>query len=99
MLLVPPVSNLFEFQHFIVTSSEYEARRLVILSILLLPVPSQVVNRRFPAEEARVSGTRYVWSWWWTELQWGSLFSELFVSPLYVVILPMPRVMLKGSVW
>jgi hypothetical protein len=64
-MLVPPVSNLFEFQHFIVTSTECEARRLVILSILLLTVPSQVVNRRFPAEEARGSGTRCVWSWWW----------------------------------
>lgn len=81
MILVPPVSNLFEFQHFIVTSTEYEARRLVILSILLLPVPSQVVNRRFPSEEAQGSGTRCVWSWWWTEWHWGSLFSEHFVSP------------------
>jgi hypothetical protein len=40
--------------NFFVTSAEYEACRPVILSILLPSVPSQVVNRRFPAEEARV---------------------------------------------
>jgi len=76
MMLVPPVSNLFQFQHFIVTSTEYEARRLVIPSILLPPVPSQVVNRWCPAEEARGSGTRCMWSWWWKEWHWGSVFFE-----------------------